>query len=51
MDLCHHCDLFVGYGAAGVCLPPADQTREWLADHCWICHRSRAEIVAENLSR
>ena len=49
--LCHHCDLFVGYSASGICISPADQTPEWLADHCWICHRSRDEIQAENDAR
>jgi len=46
--LCHRCDLFVGYGALGICRPPLNRDREWLADHCWICFRSRMAIQAEN---
>jgi hypothetical protein len=41
-------DVFIGAGAAGVIKPPpehADDTA-WLADHCWVCERSRAEIDA-----
>lgn len=45
-DLCKYCDVFVGFGAIGVAEPPEEHKddREWLADHCWVCKRSRAEI-------
>lgn len=48
--LCRRCDIFVGFAAAGHAMPPAttvtgsDRTA-WLDDHCWLCHRSRDEII------
>jgi hypothetical protein len=38
---CSHCDLFIGYGALGVYLPPEDKDEDWLRSHCWCCGRSR----------
>lgn len=45
--LCRLCDVFVGYGAAGVARPPEEHAGDpvWLADHCWVCGRSRDEIA------
>jgi hypothetical protein len=43
---CRHCDVFTGYGAAGVVKPPEGKSPEWLAVHCWMCKRSAAEISA-----
>jgi hypothetical protein len=48
---CARCDVFIGYGAIGVAKPPAGKTHEWLSQHCWICHRSRAEIIANPKGR
>jgi hypothetical protein len=45
-DLCRHCDVFVGFGGAGVVKQPEGKTMEWLASHCWVCRRSRDEIRA-----
>lgn len=46
--LCNRCDVFVGYGGAGVVTPPAFATGDvnWLQNHCWMCGRSREEIEA-----
>lgn len=43
---CRRCDVFVGAGAAGVAKPPEEHADDpaWLADHCWVCSRSSAEI-------
>ena len=48
-NYCRRCDLFIGYGAAGVARPPEERAgdEEWLRSHCWICGRSRDEIAAE----
>lgn len=47
-DLCRQCDVFIGYGGAGVAKPPDEYAddREWLGSHCWVCGRSRDEIRA-----
>lgn len=44
--LCRRCDVFVGYGAAGVVERPTGTARDvqWLKSHCWMCERSREEI-------
>ena len=36
-DYCSRCDLFTGYGALGVFLPPEGKDEEWLRSHCWCC--------------
>ena len=51
LDLCHHCDLYVGYGASGVFKPPENRDDSWLKDHCWCCGKSRDEIQMENKER
>lgn len=48
--LCRRCDIFVGFAATGRVVPPEiDLTGKnrttWLEDHCWMCHRSRDEII------
>jgi len=50
-DLCRRCDVFVGYFALGVAVPPAEHAddEEWLRSHCWVCRRSRAEIAAAEM--
>lgn len=45
-DVCKYCDVFVGFGGAGAAMQPEGKTMEWLASHCWVCHRSRDEIRA-----
>lgn len=45
-NYCRHCDLFIGYGAAGICLPPDDKDADWLRTHCWGCGKSESEIHA-----
>jgi hypothetical protein len=40
--------VFIGFAGAGVARQP-DKDPEWLADHCWICHRSREEITREQV--
>lgn len=47
VDLCRRCDMFVGFGAAGVYLPPQGRDVAWLAGHCWVCGRSREEVRAD----
>ena len=46
-DYCRRCDVFIGYGGAGVARPPEDRDRDiaWLVDHCWVCGRHRDEIA------
>ena len=48
--LCRKCDVFVGYGGAGVVMPP-DESPEWLASHCWMCKRSADEVAADPTGR
>lgn len=43
--ICRKDDVYVGYAALGVVKEPLDQTTEWKKDHCWVCHRSRDEII------
>lgn len=45
---CRRDDVFVGFGAAGVITPPPEHETDqaWLAGHCWVCKRSRDEILA-----
>lgn len=47
---CRPCDVFVGFGGAGVVRVPEDRAddREWLAGHCWMCKRSKEQIIAED---
>jgi flavin-dependent thymidylate synthase len=50
MDLlCKKCDVFVGHQAAGVAKVPDEHAHdnEWLANHCWVCGRSRSEIESD----
>jgi len=47
-DYCRKDDVFIGYGAAGVILPPEGKSPEWLGSHCWVCERSREEIRADS---
>jgi hypothetical protein len=51
MILCRHCDVFVGFGAAGVAKQPEGKDRQWLATHCWVCEKSEDEVRAENERR
>jgi hypothetical protein len=44
MDLCRRCDVFVGFGGAGIARQPEGKSVDWLASHCWVCHRSRDEV-------
>lgn len=45
MDLvCKKCDVYVGFGGAGVIKKPENKTVEWLATHCWCCGRSVSEV-------
>jgi hypothetical protein len=44
LDLCRRCDVYIGYGGVGVARRPEGKSPEWLAEHCWVCHRSREEI-------
>lgn len=44
--LCRRCDVFVGFGGAGVVKPPEGKTADWLNEHCWMCERSADEIRA-----
>jgi hypothetical protein len=43
--LCRKCDVFVGFGGAGVARVP-DVPPAQLDEVCWICLRSRDEIAA-----
>lgn len=43
-DLCRRCDVFIGWGGAGVVIKPEDRDEAWLSSHCWMCGRSRDEI-------
>jgi flavin-dependent thymidylate synthase len=45
--LCKRCDVFVGFGGAGVAKQPEGKTEEWLRTHCWVCGRSAGEIARE----
>ena len=36
MKYCRRCDLYAGYGALGIYLPP-DKPKDWLTTHCWCC--------------
>lgn len=47
-DLCHRCDVYIGYGALGVAVAPAQHAEDdkWLRSHCWVCERSREEITS-----
>jgi thymidylate synthase ThyX len=47
--LCKKCDVYVGYSATGAVQPPHDRWRQpqWLANHCWVCGRSAAEVAAD----
>lgn len=48
MDLlCKKCDVYVGYGAAGIAEKPVGRPPQWLANHCWICGRSVEEVRAD----
>jgi hypothetical protein len=47
-SICRKCDLYVGYGGAGVFKPPPDKDPKWLASHCWSCGRSNEEIREVN---
>jgi hypothetical protein len=46
---CRRCDLFIGFGAAGVAIPPPEHDTDitWLETHCWICRRTAEEITAD----
>lgn len=44
IDLCKRCDVFIGYGGVGVVAMPM-KSSEWLKSHCWMCGRSREEIL------
>lgn len=46
-DYCRHCDVFIGFGGAGVAREPEGMSPEWLAAHCWVCRRSAHELQAE----
>lgn len=48
-DYCRRCDLFIGYGAAGVFMPPEDKDETWLREHCWCCGLPRSESVRVEL--
>jgi hypothetical protein len=37
MNYCRQCDLFTGYGGAGVCVPPEGKDDLWLMTCCWGC--------------
>jgi hypothetical protein len=47
---CRRCDLFIGFGAAGIAHPPAEHETDigWLETHCWICRRTAQEIAADD---
>lgn len=47
---CRPCDVYVGFGAAGIVRVPEDRAddRDWLASHCWMCKRSNEQIVRED---
>jgi thymidylate synthase ThyX len=51
--LCKKCDVFIGYGAVGVAKPPVEHQDDaaWLIDHCWVCLRSRAEVLVNPYGR
>lgn len=47
MELCKKCDVFIGYGGLGVAHKPEaiGWTEEDFGNRCWICHRTRDEIL------
>ena len=49
--LCRKCDVYVGFGGAGVVQPPANMSAEWLRSHCWMCKRTADEVAADPTGR
>lgn len=49
-DLCRRCDVYIGYGAAGVVRKPEGRDEAWLSTHCWVCGRSAQEVYDRGLS-
>lgn len=45
--LCKRCDIWVGFGAAGIFVAPTNKSYDWLTGHCWSCGRSRADVIAD----
>lgn len=45
---CRHCDVFMGFGAAGVVKMPQDRSMDWLACHCWLCGISLEDNAKRN---
>jgi flavin-dependent thymidylate synthase len=51
MLLCKKCDVYVGFDGANVAKIPEDVPREKLNDICWICRRTRVEVLADPYGR
>lgn len=51
MLLCKKCDVYVGFGAAGIAKQPKGKNELWLDTHCWICERSEVEIAGDQHSK
>lgn len=49
--LCRRCDVYVGFGGAGVVRPPAGRPIAWLSSHCWVCGRSAEEVSKAQRAR
>lgn len=44
--LCKACDVFIGYGAAGVARKPDDVPADQLDRICWVCRRTPEQLMA-----